>query len=95
MLQLLWQEPFRCLNNKQKVGEQILKEAARTAKGIAYDTRLEFGNPSKSILKVAEQDDYDLIVIGSRGMSGARRFLLGSVSSDVSMHAQRSVLIVR
>jgi nucleotide-binding universal stress UspA family protein len=79
----------------ENVGEQILNEATTIAKGVTYDTRLEFGNPSRTILKVAKQEDYDLIVLGSRGISSVKRFLLGSVSADVSMHAQRSVLIVR
>jgi nucleotide-binding universal stress UspA family protein len=79
----------------KNVGEQILNEATTIAKGVTYDTRLEFGNPSRTILKVAKQEDYDLIVLGSRGISSVKRFLLGSVSADVSMHAQRSVLIVK
>jgi nucleotide-binding universal stress UspA family protein len=79
----------------KQVGEQILADAAIKAKDVTYDTRLEFGNPARTILKVAKQEDYDLIVLGSRGVSSVKRFLLGSVSADVSMHAQRSVLIVR
>jgi nucleotide-binding universal stress UspA family protein len=81
----------------KQVGEQILAESASKAKAgdVACDVRLEFGNPARTILKVAKQEDYDLIVLGSRGVSSVKRFLLGSVSADVSMHAQRSVLIVR
>jgi nucleotide-binding universal stress UspA family protein len=79
----------------KQVGEQILADAAAKAKDVTYDTCLEFGNPARTILKVAKQEDNDLIVLGSRGVSGVKRFLLGSVSADVSMHAQRSVLIVR
>jgi nucleotide-binding universal stress UspA family protein len=81
----------------KRVGEQILAESAGKAKAenVACDVRLEFGNPARTILKVAKEEDYDLIVLGSRGVSGVKRFLLGSTSADVSMHAQRSVLIVR
>ena len=79
----------------KQVGEQILTDAATKAKDVTYDIRLEFGNPARTILKMAKQEDYDLIVLGSRGVSSVKRFLLGSVSADVSMHAQRSVLIVR
>jgi nucleotide-binding universal stress UspA family protein len=81
----------------KQVGEQILAESASKAKtgDVACDVRLEFGNPARTILKVSKQEDYDLIVLGSRGVSSVKRFLLGSVSADVSMHAQRSVLIVR
>jgi nucleotide-binding universal stress UspA family protein len=79
----------------KQVGEQLLSEAAAKAKGVTFETRLEYGNPARIILKMAKQEDYDLIVLGSRGVSSVKRFLLGSVSADVSMHAQRSVLIVR
>jgi nucleotide-binding universal stress UspA family protein len=79
----------------KQVGEEILAGAATKAKDVTHDTRLEFGNPARTILKMAKQEDYDLIVLGSRGISSVKRFLLGSVSADVSMHAQRSVLIVR
>jgi nucleotide-binding universal stress UspA family protein len=79
----------------KEVGEQILNDAVTKIKDVNFDTRLEFGNPAQIILKVAKQEDYDLIILGSRGISSVRRFLLGSVSADVSMHAQRSVLIVR
>ena len=79
----------------KQVGEEILFDAATKAIDVTYDTRLEFGNPARTILNMAKKEDYDLIVLGSRGISSVIRFLLGSVSADVSMHAQRSVLIVR
>lgn len=79
----------------EKVGKQILDQAATTLKEVTFDKRLEFGNPANVILKIAKTNDYDLIVLGGRGLSKIKRFLLGSVSADVSMHAERSVLIVR
>jgi protein-tyrosine phosphatase len=48
-----------------------------------------------AILDVAEEQDADLIVIGNKGMTGAKRFLLGSVPNKVSHHAPCSVLIIR
>lgn len=47
-----------------------------------------------AVLTAAEELDADLIVVGNRGMSGSRRFLLGSVPNAVSHHAPCSVLIV-
>ena len=79
----------------KKVGEQILADAAAKVRDVTFDSRLEIGDPATVILKVAKQEDYDLIVLGSRGLSSVKRFLLGSVSADVSMYANRSVLIVR
>jgi nucleotide-binding universal stress UspA family protein len=84
-------EPKRTKN----VGEQILADSATKIKDVTFDTRLEIGDPATVILRVAVRENYDLIVLGSRGLSSVKRFLLGSVSADVSMHAQRSVLIFR
>jgi nucleotide-binding universal stress UspA family protein len=53
------------------------------------------GDPADAILDVAEERNADLIVVGNKGMSGAKRFLLGSVPNKVSHHAPCSVLIVR
>lgn len=53
------------------------------------------GDAADAILDVAEEQHADLIVVGNRGMTGAKRFLLGSVPNKVSHHAPCSVLIVR
>ena len=53
------------------------------------------GEPADAILDVAEEINADLIVVGNKGMTGARRFLLGSVPNKVSHHAPSSVIIVR
>ena len=79
----------------RKIGESILSDAAAKVKGLKLDTQLEFGNPAETIIEVAEKGNYDLIVVGSRGLSSVKRFFLGSVSDDVSHHAKCSVLIVR
>jgi len=78
------------------IGEKILSKALDVIgkKKIRVDKRLEFGVPSDSIVEFAEKGNYDLIVLGSRGLGTVRRFLLGSVSDDVSHKAKCSVLIV-
>jgi nucleotide-binding universal stress UspA family protein len=53
------------------------------------------GNPAEIICKIAEEEGFDLIVIGSRGLSGMKAFFLGGVSDKVSRHAICPVLIVR
>jgi nucleotide-binding universal stress UspA family protein len=59
------------------------------------DTFARQGDAADAILDVAEEQGSDLIVVGNKGMTGARRFLLGSVPNKVSHHAPCSVLIVR
>ena len=77
------------------IGERILSDAATKIEEVDFGKRLEFGSPAETIIKVAKKENYDLIVVGSRGLSSVKRFFLGSVSDDVSMHARCSVLIVR
>ena len=77
------------------VGECILKDAATKAQGLTFDKMLEYGSPAEILIKVAKKANVDIIVVGSRGLSSVRRYLLGSVSDDISMHARSSVLIVR
>jgi nucleotide-binding universal stress UspA family protein len=75
----------------------ILDAAAAEAKkeGIEVQTHPVQADPAEAILNVAEQTNADLIVVGNKGMTGARRFLLGSVPNNVSHHAPCSVIIVR
>jgi nucleotide-binding universal stress UspA family protein len=79
-----------------ELGERILTEAldAIGEQKLKVDKRLEVGVPSDVIVKVAEKGRYDLVVLGSRGLGRVNRFLLGSVSDDVSQKAKCSVLIV-
>ena len=75
----------------------ILESAAATAKkeGVEVHTHPVEGGPADAILNVAEKTGADLIVVGNKGMAGARRFVLGSVPNNVSHHAPCSVIIVR
>lgn len=75
----------------------VLDAAAAAARkeGLEVQTHPVEGNPGDAILEVAEKTEADLIVVGNKGMTGARRFLLGSVPNNVSHHAPCSVLIVR
>ncbi len=75
----------------------ILDAAAAEARkeGIDVQTHPVEADPAEAILNVAEETKADLIVVGNKGMTGARRFLLGSVPNNVSHHAPCSVIIVR
>jgi nucleotide-binding universal stress UspA family protein len=76
--------------------DAVLERAADVAKGgdVEIQQHGPRGDPSGAILSVAQQEQADLIVLGSRGMQGARR-VLGSVPNSVSHHAPCSVLIVK
>jgi nucleotide-binding universal stress UspA family protein len=74
-----------------------LEDAAQLIRdeGIDVDTHARMGDPADAILDVAEEQSADLIVVGNKGMTGAKRFLLGSVPNKVSHHAPCSVMIIR
>jgi nucleotide-binding universal stress UspA family protein len=84
------------INPREDV-EATLKEAREQAEeaGVAVETFARQGDPADAILDVAEEQGSDLIVVGNKGMTGAKRFLLGSVPNKVSHHAPSSVLIIR
>jgi nucleotide-binding universal stress UspA family protein len=74
--------------------EAAQDEATRA--GVSeVETFARQGDAADAILDVAEEQRSDLIVVGNKGMTGAKRFLLGSVPNKVSHHAPCSVLIVR
>jgi nucleotide-binding universal stress UspA family protein len=75
----------------------ILDAAAADARqeGIEVQTHPLEGDPAEAILNVAEETKANLIVVGNKGMTGARRFLLGSVPNNISHHAPCSVMVVR
>jgi nucleotide-binding universal stress UspA family protein len=79
------------------VAESLVQRAARDAlrKSVEVETHVREGQPAEVIIDVANQEQADLIVVGSRGLTGIKRYLLGSVSSKVSEHAPCSVIIVR
>ncbi len=75
----------------------VLDAAAASARkdGIEVQTHPVEADPAEAILSVAEETKADLIVVGNKGMTGARRFLLGSVPNNISHHAPCSVMVVR
>jgi nucleotide-binding universal stress UspA family protein len=74
--------------------DQAQKDAEQS--GVeSVETFARQGDAADAILDVAEEQGSDLIVVGNKGMTGAKRFLLGSVPNKVSHHAPCSVLIVR
>ena len=83
--------------NPREDVDATLRDAAEGVSdlGIEVNTFAREGDPADAILDVAEERQADLIVVGNRGMTGAKRFLLGSVPNKVSHHAPCSVLIIR
>jgi nucleotide-binding universal stress UspA family protein len=83
--------------NPREDVDSTLNEAADVARDAGVDVEIyaRQGDPADAILDVAEEQKADLIIVGNKGMTGAKRFLLGSVPNKVSHHAPCSVLIIR
>jgi nucleotide-binding universal stress UspA family protein len=83
--------------NPREDVDVTLQQAADVARkaGVPVNLYPRQGDPADAILDVAEEQNADLIVVGNKGMTGAKRFLLGSVPNKVSHHAPCSVLIIR
>jgi nucleotide-binding universal stress UspA family protein len=80
-----------------KDGKKVLGDAEKSLakSGVAVSTMSVSGDPADMICEVAERENADLIVVGNKGMTGAKRFLLGSVPNQVSHHSPCNVLIVK
>ena len=80
-----------------KDGKKVLGqvEKAHSGSGVSISTMSVSGDPADMICEVAEKENVDLIVVGNKGMTGAKRFLLGSVPNQVSHHSPCNVLIVK
>ena len=90
-------EDLQWMVNPREDVEATLRDATERvqAAGVTVTTYAREGDPADAILDVAEEQRSDLIVVGNKGMTGAKRFLLGSVPNKVSHHAPCSVLIIR
>jgi len=81
-----------------KEAEKVLEEAEQYLKkeNIEHSLSSILGsNPSRALINVAKHEDFDLIVVGSRGLGSVASFLLGSVSKQVVSKAHCDVLVVK
>lgn len=76
--------------------EDILDRAAEhaSAQGTDAEVRAVEGHPAEALISIAEDEGFDLIAIGSVGMSGPKRFMLGNVPHRISHHAPTDILIL-
>lgn len=93
------------LGSKWNIMEETLRQegndAIQYAKKVAEDMEIDYegvvveGDPAHAILKFAEQNEVDLIIMGTLGKGGVERFLLGSVADKVVKHSKVSVFVVK
>jgi nucleotide-binding universal stress UspA family protein len=99
----IFEDQFDVLSMKEKVSRTLKDEGEKTLSGIKKIAEeedvyiipmLKEGSPFEMILDTAEEKNFDLIVMGRRGMSGVERALVGSVTASVIAHSDRDVLVV-
>ncbi|WP_174590926.1 universal stress protein [Methanocella conradii] len=78
-------------------GESAVKyvEDAATKEGVSVDKRVVEGHPAGEIIRLAQEESADLIVMGTLGLTGIKKYLLGSTADKVMRHSQVPVLTVR
>ncbi len=86
-----------CIDLYRKGGETAIKYIEEKAKREGVDIKkwIVQGHPAEKILKLAEEQSIDLIVMGTLGRSGIEKFLLGSVADKVIRNSRIPVLTVR
>jgi nucleotide-binding universal stress UspA family protein len=90
----VYEEPWQKF---QQRGLETLRSLAQeaTAAGVNVEFIQDCGNPGRTICNLAQTRSVETILVGSRGLTGAKEMFLGSVSNYVAHHAPCSVLIVR
>lgn len=88
---------YRGLGREQ--GEEILDRAEKIAREMGFENTVrsivEADSSAKAILAAAESGDVNLLVVGTRGLTGLREMTMGSVAHKVSAAARCPVMIVR
>jgi nucleotide-binding universal stress UspA family protein len=90
-----WTEAFEeYLANKGGAATGHVENLGKEA-GIKVEPVYLRGSPAEKILEYAEENNIDLIVMGTQGITGIKKFLIGSVAENVLRHSKVPVMIVR
>ncbi|HEX6230695.1 MAG TPA: universal stress protein [Actinomycetota bacterium] len=85
-----------CFVGHPRTGELVLTDTAATiGEGEPVGMLILEGEPARMIMEAAEREGLDLIVVGNKGMTGARALLLGSIPKEIAEEASTDVLIAR
>jgi nucleotide-binding universal stress UspA family protein len=85
------------MESVEQQGQEMLAHTAARAiqAGVPHVALLKWGNVAETILQTAAEEHCDLIVLGSRGLSGFKRLMLGSISNAVAAKAQCPILVIK
>lgn len=85
------------IHDAERFYAQSLVRARELAEreNVTLETKIVPGHPADALVHLAEKEGYDLIVVGDRGLSGVKRYLLGSVSEKTVRYAHCPVLVIK
>jgi len=89
-----WEMMYELLQEEGKNATRAVEDAAKTS-GVESESVVIEGHPSHEIIDFAQNNDIDVIVLGTLGKSGLDRFLLGSVAEKVTRNSKVPVMVVR
>ena len=85
---------YKIMTEESEKRLALLKKTL-SKKGVKMESIVKFGKDAETIIKTSIEKKADLLIVGSHGRHGAKKFLLGSVSSKVVEHAPCDVLVVK
>ncbi|SRR5260221_4427194 len=88
------QSLFELVRQRAMDDMRAFASSVPVAPSVQITTHVESGEPASKLLEIAERDKPDLILVGTHGRTGARRWLLGSVAERIVQHAPSAVLTV-
>jgi len=89
-----WESIREALKNQGQQAVNYIKKLGET-KGIKVESILLEGYPSDELIRYAEENEMDIVVMGTLGKTGVDRILLGSVAGNLVRHSKISVMVVR
>jgi len=89
--------PESLLADSEAEGRRILSDAAAmaTEAGVTYSTELVWGRVPEVVCRVADEQECDLIIVGSRALKGFKRLMIGSISNAIASKSPCPILIVK
>jgi len=81
----------------EKGAKEVLQKTKEYCqeKGVTINTIFEYGHPAETICKIAEEGNYDLLVLGHSGLGKIEKMILGSVANKIAHSSTINVLIVK
>ena len=87
--------PYIDVDQEEARDRKRLEEITPTVEGVEAEYAIEFGSPAEKIVDFANENDVDLVVMGTHGRTGLRRVFMGSVAEGVVRKAECPVLAVK